>query len=84
MSEPDPEDTGGNTEMFRAFVDRRPEPAPPKAEEDIPAFGGAGSGRRSTKARNISVFPPVSSGSGSLIVGEPNESSPLPRASGWT
>lgn len=28
MSEPDPEDGSQNTEMFRAFVERRPEPAP--------------------------------------------------------
>ncbi len=28
MSDTDPQDSGANTEMFRAFVDRRPEPAP--------------------------------------------------------
>jgi len=38
MSEPDPEDTGGNTEMFRAFVDRRPEPAPPRTGMSSSSF----------------------------------------------
>lgn len=38
MSEPDPEDGSQNTEMFRAFVDRRPEPTPPQAGLSSSAF----------------------------------------------